>query len=227
MMRLEFDFRSRLVILFLTMALVAVLTSDKIIYSMLAILSIYLMIQGYRRQTVRLLAISLTAVALRVVSMGQGITVLMPDMFLFVIIRIMLMLMAAQPIMGMPPGEAVAVFKKMRAPDAFALPVTFMLRFLPTVKSEFSSVFAAMRMRGLLSLKKPLQSLEYILVPIMIRASKVSDELAASAEARGIASPGVHTCRRDISFQRKDWFVCICGVVLATLLILWEKAVIE
>lgn len=227
MIKLKFDFRSQIAILLLIMSLVAVLTSDILIYSMLGILSVYLLVQGYWRQTIRLLAISLTAILLRIVSMGQGVTVLLPDMFLFIVIRITIMLMAAQPIMSMPPGEAVAVFKKMRAPEAFALSVTFMLRFIPTVKSEFSSVYNAMRLRGLLSPKQPLRALEYMLVPIMIRASKVSDELAASAEARGIANPGVHTCRRNISFKIKDWALLLIGILLTVILILLEKAVME
>lgn len=86
---------------------------------------------------------------------GQGITILMPEMFLFMVLRILMMVMAAQPVIGMPPGEVVAVFKKIHAPDGIALPVTFMLRFFPTVRSEFSDVFASLRLRKLLSWKHP------------------------------------------------------------------------
>ena len=87
--------------------------------------------------------------------------------------------------MGMPPGEVVAVFKKIHAPDGIALPVTFMLRFFPTVRSEFSDVFASLRLRKLLSWKHPLDAMEYIVTPVIFRSSRIAEELAASAESRG------------------------------------------
>ncbi|MBU5591585.1 energy-coupling factor transporter transmembrane protein EcfT [Clostridium sp. MSJ-4] len=225
-MKLDFDFRAKIFILFLDMLLVAFITTDIIVYSMLFMLTIYLILQGYSRKAFKLLVIACIAIMLKILSMGQGITILIPDMFLFMIIRIMIMLMAAQPIIGMPPGEAVAVFKKMNIPNSFALPVTFMLRFIPTVRSEFSNVFSAMRLRGLLSFRHPLKTLEYVLVPIMIRSSKVSDELAASAESRGITYPYNHTCRRDISFNKKDGLLCAIGAAITVLLFIFEKVVI-
>ena len=49
----------------------------------------------------------------------------------------------------MPPGEVVAVCKKMHAPDLLSLPLTFMLRFIPAIRGEFGDVFDSLRMRGL------------------------------------------------------------------------------
>ena len=95
------------------------------------------------------------------------------------------MVMAAQPVIGMPPGEVVAVFKKIHAPNGIALPVTFMLRFFPTVRSEFSDVFSSLRLRKLLSWKHPLDAMEYIVTPVIFRSSRIAEELAASAESRG------------------------------------------
>lgn len=70
-------------------------------------------------------------------------------------------------VIGMPPGEVVAVFKKIHAPNGIALPVTFMLRFFPTVRSEFSDVFSSLRLRKLLSWKHPLDAMEYIVTPVI------------------------------------------------------------
>lgn len=103
----------------------------------------------------------------------------------------------------MPPGEVVAVFKKIHAPNGIALPVTFMLRFFPTVRSEFSDVFSSLRLRKLLSWKHPLDAMEYIVTPVIFRSSRIAEELAASAESRGISNPGKHTCRRKIEFQKE------------------------
>lgn len=154
-MNMKFDFRTKLLVIVLTMSLVAVLTSDILIYTLLGVLSVYLIIQGFGRQTIKYLIVCGIFIVLRLLSGGQGITILMPEMFLFMVLRILMMVMAAQPVIGMPPGEVVAVFKKIHAPDGIALPVTFMLRFFPTVRSEFSDVFASLRLRKLLR-KEPL-----------------------------------------------------------------------
>lgn len=220
---LYFDFRSKAVILILTMGLVAFVTANSTIYMLLGMLAVYLILQDFGRAALKMGAVALAAGGLKYLSAGQGFTVFMPDMFLFIITRIMLMLMAACPFMGMPPGEAAAVFKRIHAPDTFALPVTFMLRFLPTVKEEFKGVFDALYLRGLLSLKHPLKALEYIIVPVMLRASRISEELAASAEARGIANPGIHTCRREVIFAGRDVILCVLGVVTASGLLLLER----
>lgn len=219
---LYFDFRAKIVILLLTMLLVALITSNIVIYTILGVLVLYLILQGAVGPALKMSAVALVAALLKYLSLGQGITILMPDMFLFIITRIMLMLMAAQPLMGMPPGEAIAVFKKMHAPDTFALPVTFMLRFMPTIRGEFAAVFAALRLRGLLSIRRPLRALEYMIVPVMFRASRISEELAASAEARGIANPGRHTCRREIAFRKMDIVVCALGIAFTIGFLIWQ-----
>ena len=138
---------------------------------------------------------------------------------------ILMMVMAAQPVIGMPPGEVVAVFKKIHAPDGIALPVTFMLRFFPTVRSEFSDVFASLRLRKLLSWKHPLDAMEYIVTPVIFRSSRIAEELAASAESRGISNPGKHTCRRKIEFQKRDWIMCVIAVCVTVLYFMLERTV--
>ena len=206
-------------------AIVAVLTSDILIYTLLGVLSVYLIIQGFGRQTIKYLIVCGVFIVLRLISGGQGITILMPEMFLFMVLRILMMVMAAQPVIGMPPGEVVAVFKKIHAPDGIALPVTFMLRFFPTVRSEFSDVFASLRLRKLLSWKHPLDAMEYIVTPVIFRSSRIAEELAASAESRGISNPGKHTCRRKIEFQKRDWIMCVIAVCVTVLYFVLEQKV--
>ena len=201
-----------MLVIVLTMSLVAVLTSDILIYTLLGVLSVYLIIQGFGRQTIKYLIVCGVFIVLRLLSGGQGITILM-------------MVMAAQPVIGMPPGEVVAVFKKIHAPDGIALPVTFMLRFFPTVRSEFSDVFASLRLRKLLSWKHPLDAMEYIVTPVIFRSSRIAEELAASAESRGISNPGKHTCRRKIEFQKRDWIMCVVAVCVTALYFVLERTV--
>ena len=222
-MNVQFDFRTKLLVIVLTMSLVAVLTSDILIYTLLGILSVYLMIQGFVRQTIKYLIVCGVFIVLQLLSGGRGIAFLIPEMFLFMVLRILMMIMAAQSVIGMPPGEVVAVFKKIHAPNKIALPVTFMLRFFPTVRSEFSDVFASLRLRKLLSWKHPLNTMEYIVTPVIFRSSRIAEELAASAESRGIGNPGKHSFRRKIAFQKRDWIMCMIAVCVAALYFVLER----
>ena len=56
-MSMKFDFRTKLLVIVLTMSLVAVLTSDILIYTLLGVLSVYLIIQGFGRQTIKYLIV--------------------------------------------------------------------------------------------------------------------------------------------------------------------------
>ncbi|MFT3982392.1 MAG: energy-coupling factor transporter transmembrane component T [Lachnospiraceae bacterium] len=224
-MDIQFDFRTKLLVIAFTMSLVAVLTSDILIYTLMILLSVYLVLQGFGRQTVKYAIIYCIFIVLRLFSDENGITILMPEMFLFMVLRIMLMVMAAQPVIGMPPGEAVAVFKKIHAPDEIALPITFMLRFFPTIRSEFADVFASLRLRGLLSWKHPLDAAEYLITPVIFRSSRIAEELAASAESRGISNPGHHTCRRKIKFRKRDWAMCVIALIVTIAYFILERKV--
>ena len=90
-MSMKFDFRTKLLVIVLTMSLVAVLTSDILIYTLLGVLSVYLIIQGFGRQTIKYLIVCGIFIVLRLLSRGQGITILMPEMFLFMVLRILMM----------------------------------------------------------------------------------------------------------------------------------------
>lgn len=187
----------------------------------------YLIIQGFARQTIKYLAVDLVFILLRVLSDGNGVTFLMPEMFLFMVLRIMMMMMAAQPVIGMPPGEVVAVFKKIHVPDSLALPINFMLRFFPTVRSEFADVFASLRLRSLLSWHHPLDAMEYMITPVIFRSSRIAEELAASAESRGISNPGIHTCRRNLQFNKQDWIMSITAAAVTAAFLMIEIKVIK
>ncbi|WP_252226412.1 energy-coupling factor transporter transmembrane component T [Clostridium sp. ZBS2] len=223
---MNFDFRTKLIIILLTMSLVAVITSDILIYTLICALNVYLIIQGYKKHALTYDIVCIIFIFLRFFSNGNGLTFLMPEMFLFMVLRMMLMAMAAQPVIGMAPGEAVSVFKKIHLPTSLGLPLTFMLRFFPTVRGEFSDVFAALKMRHLISWKHPLDSLEYIVTPIIFRSSRISEELAASAESRGISNQGNHTCIRKIEFKLKDLIMCIIAIIITIVYFIIEKKVI-
>ena len=93
-----------------------------------------------------------------------------------------------------PSGKLTAGLRQLPIPTKMMLTVIVILRFMPTILSEFSDVKDAMRTRGFLRspshvLFHPLATMEYVAVPMIFRSLKIADELASSCMVRGIESP--------------------------------------
>jgi energy-coupling factor transport system permease protein len=121
-----------------------------------------------------------------------------------------------------PSGKLTAGLRQLPLPSKMILTVIVIIRFVPTVMSEFSDVKDAMRTRGFLRspariLMHPLATLEYAIVPMVFRSLKIADELASSCIVRGIESPykkhGYYVNR----MYRRD-VLMITGTLITTVL---------
>ena len=127
----------------------------------------------------------------------------------FMAVRFVPVLMAVSALSAAAPGELIAALQKLHIPKAVIIPLAVGLRFMPVVAREFSAIRDAMRLHGLSlaslnTLAHPVMALEYVLVPLLMRSMKISDELAASASARGIDNPGPRTCLRQLHCGLSD-----------------------
>lgn len=112
-------------------------------------------------------------------------------------------------------SEFVAVMWKLRLPQTAIIPLSVVFRYFPTIKEEWASIRAAMKMRGIHI------SLEHIMVPLLMSAVNVSEELSAAALCRGLDSPVPHTSLVQVRFRFSDVLVwCITGVLAIAAIIL-------
>ena len=112
-------------------------------------------------------------------------------------------------------SEFVAVMWKLRLPQTAIIPLSVVFRYFPTIKEEWASIRAAMKMRGIHV------SLEHIMVPLLMSAVNVSEELSASALCRGLDSPEPHTSLVQVRFRFSDVLVwCITGALAIAAIIL-------
>jgi energy-coupling factor transport system permease protein len=117
--------------------------------------------------------------------------------------------------------EFIAAFRKIRLPAAFIIPCSVMFRFIPTIHEEWNSIRGAMKFRGIgVSVRnvatKPMMTLEYTLVPLLMSTATIATELAAASLARGLDSGGKHTCIVDVRFRFQDYLVvlfCLSALV--------------
>ena len=223
---MHLDLRSKIAVFVSTVFLAAMLSKDTVLFLLAVILLLYVSIVGYGKSSVKIMLALIFISALRLASKGNGFGIILPDMFLFIVMRTLVIVLSVIPIMKTSPGELMAVMKKMRVHRNIALPLIFMMRFFPVVKSEFSEIIDSLTLRGLLSFRKPLVMMEYLFVPMMFSASKIAEELAAASEVRGISASGKHSSRREIKFRKVDAVVVTLAVLCTGCLYFMEGAMI-
>ena len=217
------DFRTKLIVLSGTVFLSATVSKNTVFCILISFLLLYIAFQKEWKTAVRCSLLLSLVFVLRLYSKGNGLGILIPEMFLFIITRMTAVFMSALPIVKTQPGELRAIFKKLIVHRNFHLPLIFMLRFFPTVKYEFREIIESLRLRGICSWKKPLTAVEYLFVPMIFSASKTAEELAAAAEVRGISAEGDHSSRRLIQFKKSDWLISIITALFCAILYYWEQ----
>lgn len=58
-------------------------------------------------------------------------------------------------------------------------------------------------------IKNPIQTLEFILIPLLMNATNVSEDLTVSSLTKGLSLPGRHTSIVRLNFQTYDWIMLI------------------
>lgn len=121
-------------------------------------------------------------------------------------------------------NEFITAMENMSMPRTVVIPLAVLLRFLPTVKEELGYITDTMKMRNIeLSLKgmvfQPVRTMEYILVPLLLRSVKLSDELSAAALTRGIDGENRRTSLREVRIFFAD--AVITGLFVALAAALW------
>lgn len=106
-------------------------------------------------------------------------------------------------------GEMIAALQRLHIPKSIVIPTVVTMRFFPTLKEEYDQILDAMKIRGIrISLKNvllhPLKLTEYILVPMILRLSTISDELSAAAVSRGIDAKVKRTSYYEVRYHWID-----------------------
>ncbi len=127
------------------------------------------------------------------VNLRFGIMVPPPIVFALVY-KTIPMVMAVLLLFAVPSAKLMDAIRRLPLPQNFQVILSVMLRFAPTVADELRAVRQAMRTRGFINspatvLVHPLRTLEYAVVPLVLRELTLADELAATAVVRGLESP--------------------------------------
>ena len=136
--------------------------------------------------------------------------------------------MAAIPVSKAPTGLLISTLKAAHVPYSLIMSIAVMFRFMPTIHNEYRAIRNAQKFRGIgdsfwTFIKNPIMNIEYIMVPLLIRTARISDELSASAMARGAGDSKTSTTYIEVHFRRKDGFFVIFSTVFTILLLMAER----
>ncbi|KAB7790623.1 energy-coupling factor transporter transmembrane component T [Bifidobacterium leontopitheci] len=118
-------------------------------------------------------------------------------------------------------SEFVCAMRRMRVPESVTIPCMVVIRFFPTIARDYRSIRDAMALRGIASgrlgvLRHPVQTLEFVIVPLLMNATIVSRDLSAAALTKGLGLPGRHTSMIEIRMRWFDWAaMAVCTLPLA------------
>ena len=114
-------------------------------------------------------------------------------------------------------------------PQAVTIPLVVMFRYIPTLGIEYRQIKNAMAIRGISDtyLKRivhPVRTVEYILVPLLMRCLKVTDELAASGTTRGLELDTRREALNEVRMGAGDWLAIALGMAFFAALVLCDRS---
>lgn len=122
-----------------------------------------------------------------------------------------------------PMDDLTVALERMHLPKAVTIPLVVMFRYIPTLGIEYRQIRQAMAIRGISDtfwkrLAHPAQAVEFILIPLLMRCLKVTDELAASGATRGLELETRREALNEVRMDAADWFAVMAGAAFFAVL---------
>ena len=117
-------------------------------------------------------------------------------------------------------GDFTTAMQKMHLPKGIAITFAVIFRYFPTVSEEFRLIKNTMKLRGVAPnlkniLRHPIKTCEYALVPLIMRAMRVADELSASAMTRGLDLESHRSSYREVKLCLGDYIFAVLFIALS------------
>lgn len=127
--------------------------------------------------------------------------------------------------------DLMVALERAKLPKSITIPMVVMFRYIPTLGIEYRMIRNTMQIRGICDtfwnkVLHPLATIEYILIPLLMRCLKVTDELAASGTTRGLERDNRRYSLRSIQFGWKEFTVMFFGGLFLIALFMLDKTAV-
>ncbi|MBG9982723.1 energy-coupling factor transporter transmembrane protein EcfT [Aerococcaceae bacterium DSM 111020] len=124
-------------------------------------------------------------------------------------------------------AEWTALMHQWHVPTFISIPLMVMVRFFPTIKHDYQQIIRALRMRGIATspwqwLKHPMKMFEYVLIPLLMNATHVGEDLTIAALTKGFDLKRNKTSIISLSFTIYDGLFVI-AISLPLLMLMMKE----
>ena len=120
-------------------------------------------------------------------------------------------------------SEMSCALRRMHVSENIIIPLVVMIRFFPTAKEDFIHIKEAMTLRGIeISVFHPIQTLEYVLIPLLMNSSFVANDLTVASLTKGLSIQGEHTSIAELYLTIYDF---VYPVILLVPMVLFMHGV--
>ena len=117
----------------------------------------------------------------------------------------------------------LSALSRLHLSKGFTIALSVTLRYFPTMAEEWGYIKDAMALRGISAsfsgiLRHPVRIMEYVYVPMLVSASKISDEITQAAITRGIDHVGKRSCIEKVSFSIWDALIIVIYIGIICML---------
>lgn len=129
------------------------------------------------------------------------------------------LMMPAAALVASDPSRMMAALQKIGVPRTGLAMVCLLIRFFPVMGAEMGKIREGQLARGILprrrdALVHPATAYQCFFVPLIIRCLRLSSDLGASSELRGLASRERRSCLHSIGFSERDAALILSMLVL-------------
>ncbi|MDR0288242.1 MAG: energy-coupling factor transporter transmembrane protein EcfT [Clostridiales bacterium] len=125
--------------------------------------------------------------------------------------------------------DLMVSLQRLKLPQSVTIPLTVSFRYIPTLAIEYSMIRNTMAIRGICDtiwkkLARPIQTVEYILIPLLMRCLTVTDELAASGTTRGLEREEKRYAINDVRFSIKEYATTAAAIAALVTLVVIDRS---
>lgn len=134
---------------------------------------------------------------------------------------------AGLTLFALSPSAIMGALARWRVPRKAMAAVCMAFRFAALLPQEARAIASGIRMRGVFArgidaIVHPALAYECLYTPLVMRVLRLSSELAASAELRGIEANGRRTSLHHTGFEVRDALCSACVVALPVAILALE-----
>ena len=106
--------------------------------------------------------------------------------------------------------EFIVTMRTWHMPEGLLIAIAVMMRFLPMIKEHYRMICDSLKIRGIFTsrwmiIRHPLMFFEYILVPLLMNATRIAQDLTIASMTKGVASQNRKTSYMTYRFGLVDY----------------------